>query len=452
MKDDFKVIIELLEDGPKSKEELIAEIGKKSEKPATENTLRRYVTKAKAYLREMTNGTMELRVENKTYCLIKTENSDMKVVELNDLLYTPSNKKIIDKVLLLELLGEKGGKLEYKQIVSEMDERRRDITGAEDDIFAEEAENDDIRREVQHRSAQIKNRVAYLLIGKDKSSLLKEQYIQNNKKNSENGVVSEIELTTKAPVYLQVDDDYLYTVQDALQTFAQTDIASKQIKTIESELSFMKGNQDNNTSAIRKLGRKKELSPKMRTLLSRLVEEQFHKWAIHIKYFSKNKEREYYFQTGLVLYAADKNQMYLIGEQVNQPGHAMILKGEGIGEIKRVDTENKIYLSDQYQKMYREMFSVSVEKPIDVEVQFDDVFSIREKLERLVRVRGGSIKDRHEGDKRYFIYADTIRGMDDFAKYIRTFGSGAKVLSPPALRKRMYDTADGVLQAYNAFL
>ena len=45
-------------------------------------------------------------------------------------------------------------------------------------------------------------------------------------------------------------------------------------------------------------------------------------------------------------------------------------------------------------------------------------------------------------------YADTIRGLEDFARYLRSFGRAALVIEPPKLVERMKNTPLRVMEAY----
>ena len=91
------------------------------------------------------------------------------------------------------------------------------------------------------------------------------------------------------------------------------------------------------------------------------------------------------------------------------------------------------------------MFSISVEEPVHVKVEFDNIFAIREKLNRL-RVNRPGARLTEEGGVLY--YEDEVSGINDFAGYLRRFGYNCRVLEPERLRNIMKESARRILDAY----
>ena len=54
----------------------------------------------------------------------------------------------------------------------------------------------------------------------------------------------------------------------------------------------------------------------------------------------------------------------------------------------------------------------------------------------------------YQKDSETIIYEDNIRGMSDFAKYLRRFGRSVKVLEPESLRKMMLDDVARLEEMY----
>ena len=84
--------------------------------------------------------------------------------------------------------------------------------------------------------------------------------------------------------------------------------------------------------------------------------------------------------------------------------------------------------------MFQNMFSISIDKPYDVTIEFDNFGNIEQKINSLKKQRPNASIERN-GKK--FIYKDKVSGLDDFASYLRRFGFGVRVLEPEELRDKM---------------
>lgn len=145
-----------------------------------------------------------------------------------------------------------------------------------------------------------------------------------------------------------------------------------------------------------------------------------------------------------LVYLCDNGKIYIIGRQEDQE-YESIIQLSRITNIKKVDKINNYYDSDRIQKICREMLMISVEEPVKVQVEFDNKFQIKEKVELLSKNRPDS-KIVMQKDK--IIYFDFVRGMDDFAKILRGFGQACKVIEPEQLVKKMYESSCRVLERY----
>ena len=118
-----------------------------------------------------------------------------------------------------------------------------------------------------------------------------------------------------------------------------------------------------------------------------------------------------------------------------------------IKEYKTTKKRNSIYNSAEYMDIYNEMFSLSVDELESVEVIFDNQDYIRNKINVLKSRRPQSKMTLCE-DTDTIIYTDKLRGLGDFASYIREFGRGALVTKPESLRKQMLDSAEKIINNY----
>ena len=186
--------------------------------------------------------------------------------------------------------------------------------------------------------------------------------------------------------------------------------------------------------------------------LRKLNDLDFSDHIISLCYKTKKKQKLYYpFACGLLIYSQDKDQLYLLGERTNKKNTILCLPLRRIrfGECKKSNDINTVYRSKKYLDIYQEMFSISCEDPVDVKVRFQLFGSIESKVRSLAEIR----KSEHlrltvSSDGKELIYEDRIRGMEDFARYLRSFGRSALVVEPPSLVKRMEQTARNVISAY----
>lgn len=170
----------------------------------------------------------------------------------------------------------------------------------------------------------------------------------------------------------------------------------------------------------------------------------YDKYALNINYRTRSgNRRTFLFKTGLFLYSEEKGRFYIVGETDNSD---IILDIEQIEGITATDVKHTLFRCNKYMDMAKEMFGISVEGKVHVKVQFDNVFNIREKLERLCETRSTAILT--ETSDHSLLFEDTIRGLTDFANYLRRFGRSAIVLEPETLRQLMRTSAERTLERY----
>jgi len=168
-----------------------------------------------------------------------------------------------------------------------------------------------------------------------------------------------------------------------------------------------------------------------------------------------------FFLTGAVAYSAAKDEIYLLGRTAPKKAVYKMVRADSIlwdtvSESPQITNYNKDVKRDpsylekirsDFERMKQEMFVISPDKPENVEVLVEYSEERMDLFSGLIQKRGStaSLEILENGD---FIYRDTIRGMSDFAKFLRGFGSSVTVLGSPRLRKQMKTTAENVLKNY----
>ena len=152
---------------------------------------------------------------------------------------------------------------------------------------------------------------------------------------------------------------------------------------------------------------------------------------------------------GLIIYSVETNRLYLLGKNDEDLKTIIPLDHVLMNEITVLEEHaNHSYQSAEFQRIFDEMFHLSMEAPVKVRVRFENIPSISSKLQRLTETRMLS-KTEIINDGREILYTDTLRGLEDFARYLRRFGRSALVDEPPELRERMIATSRKVLSLYN---
>lgn len=201
--------------------------------------------------------------------------------------------------------------------------------------------------------------------------------------------------------------------------------------------------EDNAPSAYVVYNKSYEIAGKLESLLEELNRYPFEEQVLSIEYRNREKEvNKILFSVGNVVYSVDKDQLYLLGEC---EGKRLIIQYGTILKIETTEQKNHIFRNDFYCSIMDYMFSISVDEPVYVKIEFDNIFAIKEKLKRLLvnRTKASLIE---END--CLIYEDKVSGIYDFAGYLRRFGYNCRVLEPDSLCNIMKESAHRILDAY----
>ena len=227
------------------------------------------------------------------------------------------------------------------------------------------------------------------------------------------------------------------------------------------------------------ISNKKEISTfyKISEYLSQLQKVNYSKNPIRFEYLSSkgNNETVNFFYIGLIAYSADKDELYIIGSsKITKPKYEMFsassikwdsLKvSDNINNFKKIATKEYLNsLKKDFSTIKDEMFDISCDKPQNISIkikasnknikEFEHLSACRSKTASLKYVYedGTSflvkqLKSNHKIE--YLLYNDTIRGIGDFAKYLRGFGDSIVVLSDEKLKSQLISTADRVIENY----
>lgn len=190
------------------------------------------------------------------------------------------------------------------------------------------------------------------------------------------------------------------------------------------------------------IGRQYSCEDVLRNTIKQFEAFDYRKRVLQISFDSKIGNKEVFIQVVTLLYNWENDKSYVIGIV---EGKEYFIDVKTIVTVGRTELENSFFNDDKIIKKIDLMFGSSLDGPYDVKVEFNNVFNISEKLNKLHKHRENSSLIKLE-DK--LIYTDTIYGIQDFARYLRGFGLACRVLEPKELRDIMRKTYERILENY----
>lgn len=200
-------------------------------------------------------------------------------------------------------------------------------------------------------------------------------------------------------------------------------------------------------------GKNHEMLEQISQWMKKLSDSNYTEKMIQVTYKTRSGETlTVLFQTGMVIYTVEKAKLYLLGKEYNSDPvlsvkYHTVIDVSSIIRIETTDYANTGYQSEEYKRIYSEMFSISLEDPMQVVIRFDLVANVRRKIQYLKQQRShASIT--YFPEENQLEYRDTIRGLSDFANYLRQFGRSVRVIAPAVLKEKMSFSVDRALKRY----
>lgn len=280
---------------------------------------------------------------------------------------------------------------------------------------------------------------------KDIKTLIEQGYLTRNKDKTLSSTLKVY--TTKN--FSSADSDqmlthlYNYSYGDAMDP-----IADNLIKKISREL-YYKLCTDTNITYTPYYTFKKKYPGDLSKAFSIFQSCDFYHHILQLRYEPEDlPAEEFLFRTGKLVYSMNQSKLYAMGK--DDSGTLRLLNFEYITSSAATDHPNLEYNAREYDRICREMFSVSVEKPFQVKIFFKDELQILNKVRCLQASRPStsSLKEYQNG----VLYQDTIRGFYDFARYLRGFGRSCKVIEPQCLRENLIASAQRLSEEYRQIL
>lgn len=282
--------------------------------------------------------------------------------------------------------------------------------------------------------------------------LIETEDIQENR-------LGELTLTGKHyPVSLYFSDaDELNSLCEQLMGIPQSDPFYPQLHSVLDKALFILGDEnppiDNESYLF--YGCKYTESGRVQDFFDKISKFPYRSKALKITHNTKNGERTVILAIGMFIYSIEKDQLYIMGHMYTPAKNTYdekfvyTLFPSSIINIKKTDYDNPYFMSEEFTDIYKTMFSVSTDQAEDVTVEFDRIYQIENKIKHLSNNRPLS-KISYSEDGSKIIYTDTLRGLSDFAVYLRRFGRACHVIAPESLKNSVLDTRRKMLENYEA--
>lgn len=451
-------LLELIREKPRTFEELQDEISKWEKGVSAEKTAGKTGLSLRTFKGIMSDLNKSLKGEKVKgirgdngklyYSVVHAENKNP---EKSGRIYEKLKDRTVRKALVLFVMLEENRPMTLTDIANEFKRLfNEDVTGSTYDL-------DSVKRDL---------RKSIISTNDGSESLVEAGYLREINVNNEVCY----ELTEKTPVSLVLEANTFEFVKNKLEVLGGIYHQEEMLKDIEVRLSKLQNLREEplNTYRLvcRSIGRNADIS-NYSDKIKMLVDAEYWGKTLLVEYEEgyKRKAKEektpdgqssvirFEFKVGMVLYADDKDKLYLVGEKRKSK---IILDINRIKSVKALNKVNDIFESDEYDDLFHEMFSVSSEAPIDVEIEFSDTGNVFHKLDLFVRLNRGKYAsleriskfvDGEKADK--IIYKDRVRGIGDFMKFIRSYGN-AVVKRPEILKRQIIDGIDRTLEKYAA--
>lgn len=158
------------------------------------------------------------------------------------------------------------------------------------------------------------------------------------------------------------------------------------------------------------------------------------------------------FSVGLLYYSTETGTFYALGLNHNNEKYESI-RLDYIKKVEVLNGENKIYHSKKLYLIYKEMFGAGYNDEVfHVKVLVQNFGNIISRFKSLTLIRSNSslraLSNFPLNCKYTHIYEDDIRGLDDFARFLRSFGSSVIALEPIELKQKMVQSYNRLLDKY----
>ena len=366
---------------------------------------------------------------------------DMDVRRWLILLLLSKYKRMSFVELLMKLMYLKDESYDQMKLLIDMD--------SETNIYDDSSLIKSIRKHATYNNKTInvaKDIISVTALRKDIEELRKQKLVTMIKNRT-----TEYRLTGSAPYIIPVSGDSLY---EFCQKHAETVTETSEItplkdayERIKKLIGFEESDVHNN-----RIGRITDLTSEQIDNFNRFIVLPFSTNLLEFKSVFKGEDKIDIFAVGLLFYSVETNNFYILGKNYTED-RIECRRMDWVKDIKVLDDTHNEYHQKKYYSIYEEIFSAQYEdKSYKVKVLFSDFGNVPKRFADLNKARSKSsirrISNKPDDCEFEFVYEDTIRGLYDFSRYLRSFGKSVIALEPSQLVEKMEFTYNRVLEKY----
>ena len=256
-------------------------------------------------------------------------------------------------------------------------------------------------------------------------------------------------LTTAAPFIIPLSNDSLY---ELCARYDESATSTTNVGPLKSAITKIQKivNYEGNDIELSRYGKINEISPEMLNAFSSFIR---HPYKTNLLQFESDFNEFYNVETfavGLLFYSVETNNFYVLGKNISND-KIQSRRIDWINKITVLDEKNSEFHNPTYYDIYNEMFSSAYQDDVyRVKVLFASFGNVYKRFSDLHNVRKNSLIREIENPPKdcpyEYIYEDTIRGLSDFQRYLRTFGVSVLAIEPIELRDKMIATYNRVVE------
>lgn len=261
------------------------------------------------------------------------------------------------------------------------------------------------------------------------------------------------ELTSKAPYILSISEDSLIEFcqkyEDHLSTTSELLPIKHVYKKVQQLIEW-----DGFTYEQRKFGKINEITNAQIDKFNEFVSHPYKTNALILHSNFKNVKHEELTSVGILFYSVETSAFYILGLN-HSTNHYEVKRLDYIDSISDTELANTVFHSDECYQMFDEMFAAGFDPQVyHVKVLLRDFGNVTTRFKSLNSIRKEStlhLIDSPPSDCLYkYVYEDNIRGLSDFARFLRSFGYSVLALEPMELKQQMIGTYNRIIEKYES--
>ena len=261
------------------------------------------------------------------------------------------------------------------------------------------------------------------------------------------------ELTGKAPYIITLSDDSLYSFCQHYEEHMTTTTELLPVRNVYQKAKMIM-NLEGADYTQRVFGKTNQISQKQIDTFNRFIAHPYKTNRLFINSAYRDKKRHDLISVCLLFYSVETGFFYALCE--NHTKNSMeSVRLDYIDGITDTEEKNTVFHNESCFKVYEEMFGAGYEREVHhVKVLVQDFGNnITPRFRNLCGLRNEAsfrpIENPPEGCIYSYIYEDNVRGLEDFARYLRSFGYSVLALEPPELKEKMLKSYHRTLEKYD---